>query len=275
MRGLLKLALAHETPWRTMGGLRVREVVYLPNSRQPRHRHAEGSMSMVLAGELEETSEAQAYRAAAGSMVVKPAGYWHANDYGPRGARMVQVRPSTGCGAFPADLAQYGWHEAPRLARGMLALLNDRPTAPERAELAFWEMLDRLSPAAIDGPDDRGTGWWADAVDLLDGCTAESVSVAAVARQVGVHPVYLARVCRRRLGCTVREYIRRRRVLAAWRAWERGDETLAAIALRVGFADQAHMTRAFAAVLGTSPGRLRRLTNGFVLPSPRWPQSAI
>ena len=71
--------------------------------------------------------------------------------------------------------------------------------------------------------------------------------------------MHLARVCRRRLGCTVRQYIRQRRVLAAWRSWERSEGTLAAIAQAVGFADQAHMTRAFAVELGVSPGRLRRL----------------
>jgi AraC family transcriptional regulator len=260
MRSLLKLALEHETPWRTLGGLRVREVSYLPGARQPRHRHAEGSMSLVVAGEIEETSEAMTYRAAAGSMVVKPAGYWHANTYGPRGARVVQVIPAAGGEAFPSDFTRYGWHEAPRLARGILSLAHGCASAAEAAELALWETVDRLSPS-MSGPDDRCTRWWADAVDLLDECTAQSVSVAAVARRVGVHPVYLARVCRRRLGCTVRQYIRQRRVLAAWRAWERGEGTLAAIALRVGFADQAHMTRAFADVLGTSPGRLRRLTN--------------
>jgi AraC family transcriptional regulator len=74
-----------------------------------------------------------------------------------------------------------------------------------------------------------------------------------------VHPVHLARVCRRQFGCTVRQYIRQRRVLAAWRACERAESSLAAIAAHTGFADQAHMTRAFAEVLGVSPARLRRL----------------
>jgi AraC-like DNA-binding protein len=57
----------------------------------------------------------------------------------------------------------------------------------------------------------------------------------------------------------VREYLRERRTLAAWRACQLSDDSLAAIAARTGFADQAHMTRSFAHVLGTTPARLRRL----------------
>jgi AraC family transcriptional regulator len=245
--------------WRMLGGLRVREVRYAPGAHQPRHRHADGSLSLVLAGELTEITSAASCRAVAGSLVLKPAGYWHANTYGPRGARIAQVLPTDRSTLGDGDSRRYRWFEAPRLARKVIGLLRHRSGRSEFTEMAMWEAIDGLmSPTAANQTGAR-PGWWADAVDLLDECVEQPISVADVARRVGVHPVHLARVCRRQLGCTVREYIRGRRVLAAWRAWERGSESLAAIACHVGFADQAHMTRAFAAVLGVSPGRLRRL----------------
>ncbi len=245
--------------WRTLGGLRVREVYYAPHRHQPRHRHSESSLSLVLAGQLEETSAHARYRAVAGSLVMKPAGHWHADTYGPRGARVVQILPARQFAPMDGG-HDYRWLEAPRLARRVIGLLYDSTSTAESTELAMWEAFDRLTATVESERPAARPGWWDDAVDLLDECVERSVSVADVAARLGVHPVHLARVCRRQFGCTSREYMRGRRVLAAWRAWQRGEEPLAAIAVRVGFADQAHMTRCFAKELGVSPGRLRRLT---------------
>ncbi len=125
--------------------------------------------------------------------------------------------------------------------------------------MELWDVVDRSDMAPVGDCSDRRPRWWSDAIAQLELCTVQPISVSAVAVRVGVHPVYLARVCRRRLGCTVQQYVRQRRVLAAWRAWDHQEASLATIALKVGFSDQAHMTHAFADVLGVSPGRLRRL----------------
>ncbi len=246
--------------WRVLGRLRVREVRYRAEGVQSRHRHADGSLSLVIAGELEEDASGATHCAAAGSLVVKPAGNWHADTYGPRGARMVQVLSVDGQAPWDNARYPYQWLDAPRLARRVLALFDERPGAAEATEMELWDVLDRIGAAVAATQVKRRPRWWSDAVDLLELCTEQSISVAVVAEQVGVHPVHLARVCRRQLGCTVQQYVRQRRVLAAWREWDRGEKSLAAIAIDVGFADQAHMTRAFADLLGISPGRLRRLS---------------
>ena len=77
-----------------------------------------------------------------------------------------------------------------------------------------------------------------------------------------VHPVHLARVCRRQVGCSLRQYLLERRTLLAWRRCTAGQQSLTTIAAELGFADQAHMTRTFASKLGVSPARLRRLAAG-------------
>lgn len=255
-----KQAVDRATPWRTFPGLRVREVWYRPGAVQHRHRHAECSLSLVVAGEFEETSSIATYRAAAGSLVVKPADCLHANCYGPRGARVVQVTLSGDGELCRAARWRYEWREVPQLAGAILRLAAEGPN-PEATEATLWEML-----AGVFAPDEAAAGappaWWSEAVDLLNASAEQSISVAALARRLGVHPVHLARVCRRQLGCTVLQYIRRRRVLSAWRSCQRADSTLAAIASRTGFADQAHMTRAFREVLGISPARLRRIAIG-------------
>jgi AraC family transcriptional regulator len=254
MRPATTSAVNTATPWRHLGGWRLREVWYAPGISQPRHRHGEPSLSLVLCGELEETSNAGSYRAAAGSLVIKPAEHWHANEYGPRGAHLVQLEaPAELQSRLPHD---YGWHDTSPLARRVMAMLHHQPGSGEAAELALWDALDRVRGDDRDAH--RTPSWWPRALELLEVDVVRSISASEVARTVGVHPVHLARVCRRQLGCTLHEHLRRRRVLAAWRACERGDESLAAIAARVGFADQSHMTRAFASVLGISPARLKR-----------------
>jgi AraC family transcriptional regulator len=67
-----------------------------------------------------------------------------------------------------------------------------------------------------------------------------------------VHPVYLARVFRRRHGCSVSEYLRALRLEEAGRLVLQG-APLAQAAYAAGFADQAHFTRCFAAAFGFTP----------------------
>lgn len=246
-------------PWRTVGGLRVRMVRYQPGTVQPRHCHPDAGLSLVIAGSVEETAAATVHRAQAGSLVFKPADCWHANVFGPRRAQLVQVMPEGGRELIELGDLPYRWLDAPRLARTILRLWRNPIDTSESAEFAFWETIEHLRPSLKNHAGASGGDWWNEALDLLNAEASQPVSVAAIARRVGVHPVHLARVCRHKLGCTVREYLRQRRTLAAWCACEEHSQPLSAIAARSGFADQSHMTRAFTRELGISPARLRRL----------------
>ncbi|MEU8237442.1 helix-turn-helix domain-containing protein [Actinoplanes missouriensis] len=84
-----------------------------------------------------------------------------------------------------------------------------------------------------------------------------ALDLAALAAAVGWSPWHLSRSFRLATGDTLRAYRRRLRVRAALDAIDDGGE-LAAVAVRTGFADQAHMTRAIAAETGMPPGALRR-----------------
>jgi transcriptional regulator GlxA family with amidase domain len=57
---------------------------------------------------------------------------------------------------------------------------------------------------------------------------------------------------------TTRQLVLRARVSAAARLVVASDRRLADIACAIGFVDQAHMTRAFRATVGVTPGALRR-----------------
>ena len=87
----------------------------------------------------------------------------------------------------------------------------------------------------------------------LDAHLMEVHRLAGVARIAGVHPMYLAKLFRRRFGCSMGEYLRRRRVAWACEQLARKGGTITDIALNAGFADHAHFTRTFVRVTGCTP----------------------
>jgi AraC family transcriptional regulator len=255
-------------PWRDVGGLRVRLIRYSAGTAQPRHCHPEAGVSLVIAGHVEETAATTVHRAQAGALVVKPASCWHANLFGPRGAQLIQVTPRDECdfavSDFPLTDFGYRWLDAPRLSKAMLRLWTAPAVAVESAESTFWDTISTLQPSNLPSRHPSHCHWWRESLEILNAEALQSVSVAAIARRVGVHPVHLARVCRRELGCSVQDYLRQRRTLAAWQACAEENQPLTAVAARCGFADQSHMTRAFTRELGISPARLRRLVHATV-----------
>ncbi len=74
-----------------------------------------------------------------------------------------------------------------------------------------------------------------------------------------MHPVYLASVFRRIHRQTIGEYLRALRVRQAVNLLRRTDVPLAHVATTLGFADQAHFTRVFGAIVGMTPSAFRRL----------------
>jgi AraC family transcriptional regulator len=90
-------------------------------------------------------------------------------------------------------------------------------------------------------------------VAYLDAYLMEVHRLARVAHIAGVHPMHLAKLFRRRFGCSMGEYLRRRRVAWACGQLARGERTITDIAHEAGFADHAHFTRTFVRVTGCTP----------------------
>jgi AraC family transcriptional regulator len=111
----------------------------------------------------------------------------------------------------------------------------------------------KSSPLPPDAP-----AWLRQAKALLNDRWNESVSIEAIAREVGVHPSHLNRVFRACLKQTPGEYLRRIRIERATREVLATDRPLKVIASVAGFADQAHFTREFRRYHGVTPFEMRR-----------------
>lgn len=82
-------------------------------------------------------------------------------------------------------------------------------------------------------------------------------SLRAVARKCGLHPTHFSRAFKRLMGCTPSDYSRQTRVARAQQLLLSSELSLAEISVECGFADQAHLTREFQRLVGTTPRRFR------------------
>jgi AraC-like DNA-binding protein len=85
-----------------------------------------------------------------------------------------------------------------------------------------------------------------------------SFSISHWARRHGLTPETVSRGFRHAYGTTPRRYLAEARTRRAWIAVSAGTRSLADIALDLGFADQAHMTRSLTGMTGLPPGKWRR-----------------
>jgi AraC-like DNA-binding protein len=95
--------------------------------------------------------------------------------------------------------------------------------------------------------------------EFVDSNLGRSLDIDSLATTAGLSPFHFARAFKQSEGSTPHHFILQRRIAKARELLSRGDLPLSEIALVVGFADQSHFTRRFQEIVGTSPGKFRRL----------------
>ena len=227
--------------------IRVREVTYSPGLLQPRHAHAETTVTLVVAGSLRETVGRTQEIARALSIVVKPGDTEHADQFGERGTRTVQIGLTAPEAAalreWEPAARQWRWTHAgpavPAFLR-LLAMVRKSPHDELLLERGVTDVLSSLRGTADDSRRDPPV-WLARVRE-------------EIAARAGVHPVYLARQFRRFFGSSVVSHLQRRRVTRAADLIASSSLPLSTIAFQSGFADQSHLSRSFRTGTGFTPG---------------------
>ncbi|MEM7204824.1 MAG: AraC family transcriptional regulator [Planctomycetota bacterium] len=246
-----------------LGGAEIYETRYPAGRTQPRHAHDYTKVSFVLAGSVVERVHGATRPVRALEAIVKPAGTEHSDAFGARGAWLLTLRLPPSHDADHDALDQYRLASASDFGRAAVTTIAAlRGLAPSAAAATG---LRRLL-AALRAPEPAATTaspplWLAPTVDAIHATYQQPILVGDLARRAGVHPVHFARVFRRHVGCTVRDYRRRLRLQAAATAMALGDQPLAEVAVASGFADQPHMSRLFKQWAGLSPRRYRALAD--------------
>jgi len=92
------------------------------------------------------------------------------------------------------------------------------------------------------------------ALELMDARVDSHLSIDFLATEVGLSPAHFARAFRETLGLPPHRYLLHLRLERARRMLDAEDAVLSDVALRAGFADQAHFTRLFKREYGVTPG---------------------
>lgn len=243
-------------------GLAARVAWYPPGLCLQPHAHDAHQVSILLSGTLEERVRGQDARLAEPAVGIKPAGAVHANDYGPHGALLlglefdsrIDLRRELGLGD------RWGWRARPSPAslacsRSLLSTLHQSGGDPEGL---VWELVASLDMCFLENdkrPVATAPGWVTRVEQRLQ---EETVSLGEIARDEGLHPVYLSRAFVRWKGCRPSVLRQRARLHRAVVALSKG-QALAAAAAHAGFADQSHLSRATRGHSGLSPRQLRAL----------------
>jgi AraC-like DNA-binding protein len=221
---------------------------YAPGEACRPHRHDRAQISLLLAGGYEEDSEAGRARAEGPSLSRKPGGFEHQNRFGEAGALILSLNLD----ATPAPDRYF-------LARGPEGLAGRalRRLADDGAAVAA---LAESLPDGVTPPAAPRQPWLTEAHDRL--LVESELSIGALARSFGLHPVRFARLFREAFAQSPTEARRNRRAASAVSRLILTGTPLAEIAVAEGFADQAHLSRAVHRATGWSPARLRRLFAG-------------
>jgi AraC family transcriptional regulator len=248
-----------------VNGLTLADLRFPPDLVQDTHEPELPYLALVLDGSLVKSFRARTIELDKASGVIMPVGAAHGARFGPKGARVMIVKPKNASGPFAGCLDRlvelrargFSWL-AWRLAGELRASDAAAPLAAEGLA------LELLAATSRETRTDRNVGrppaWLGSAEELLRTRLRDSVGLGELADAVGVHPTHLARVFRARHGVSVGEYGRRLRLAWAAGALARGDSPLGVIATEAGFADQSHFTRAFRRYAGTTPARYRAET---------------
>lgn len=131
--------------------------------------------------------------------------------------------------------------------------------SPLAVEGIALEMLAEAARRQITNKGGSGAppGWLKQARAIVHEEFSLHLSLETIAREVGIHPVHLARMFRRYYHCTIGEYVRRVRIENACRRIMTTEAPLSEIALASGFSDQSHFTRIFKRLKGMTPAEYR------------------
>lgn len=222
---------------------------YAPDEECRPHRHEQAQISLLLAGGYVEDSGEGRARADGPSLSRKPGGFEHQNRFGDAGALILSLNVDAA-----TTPGRYSLRPRPEGFAGPGPLWRMAGAGVAMSVLADDASTARPAPAPTPRP------WMAEAHDRL--LAEPGLSIGALARSFGLHPVRFARLFRETFARSPSALRQNARAARAVDRLIRTSAPLAEIAVAEGFADQAHLSRAIGQATGWSPGRLRRLFAG-------------
>jgi AraC family transcriptional regulator len=240
---------------RKEGDLTFGEVSHGPLTCGELHAHVNARIVVVLSGALVEECSDSATICPPGTIIFRRGGERHRDLYLRAGATYLSI-----------DLGRPGPTGLSTCFRPARQALED--TAMHAIELfrgggkidALLASVDTIlaNLAQVQGTE-AGPDWLRKAELYVEQRSAESLTTAEIADQVGVHPMHLVKTMRRFRGETLGERCRKVRLHKAINELIKGVEPIGTIAVQNGFSDHSHLVRSLKVVTGLTPTDFRAL----------------
>lgn len=207
-----------------------------PGRTFQRHHHLQGYAAVLISGTCYEAGDRGRFETTAGDVLFHAAFDGHADRIGSRGAVFLNIPLSQ-----PIK-EPYG------RVRDLDLLIRTFERDPRGCAECLDDQFVSISCPPKDWPDLLAQTLAAD----------PSVRIETWALSNGLHPASVSRGFRLAYGVSPKRFRHEQRAAHAARRIAGIADSLAAVAADCGFADQAHMTRTFVQLFGTSPAKLRR-----------------
>lgn len=271
--------LQHRTDVR---GLTIKEVRDDQAIDVPIHEHESAHFCCIMDAGYRSSARGADDATLQRQLLYHPPRTRHADRFLSRGGRFVSVHLTDGwlreavddC-ALP-DVSQSYCGPAFDVIRERIRIECRR--GDQASAMALEALVLELIHQAATRParDEVHAAPWIDAaIEIIYDDPRESLSVSELARQVGVHPVVLARAFRRHRRASPGDFLRWRRMDRALALLRRSAPPLIDVALEAGFSDQTSFTRACRRIVGITPAAYRRLFSGGSRGSNRAPGAAF
>jgi AraC-like DNA-binding protein len=242
----------------------------------PRHSHDHFGIGIVTSGAQRSWSVAGHVEAEAGDVIMCNPCEMHdgmPTTRQPRGWRILYFNPSFVAAEISAE-ERGEMIVRPVVRDARLAVAVTRLFASIECDIAdTLAVEERLLQCLLmvsqrhrlDGPHRQSASpSIASAIERLEDAPEIPITLAELARLSGVSRFQLLRGFKRAVGATPHAYLVQKRVRLARKLLAAGLSP-SEVAVATGFADQSHMTRAFARLHGVTPARFQRS----VLPKPK------
>lgn len=248
-----------------VAGVTLAQVVHAHGRDLPAHTHRDPYLSLLVTGRYEDAFAGQHREFQPADATYSPPGFEHRDRIGGGGATFFTVSFDPAAGDEYAEQRTL-WETPQRWnACGPAFCLS-------RLHVQFMKSGGRLDSLEVDDClfslwaglarmrrlESTSATWLERAQARLHDEVARPPRITELALDANVHPTYFSRAFRSRFGIGPAEYRNRLRAAAACRALA-GRESIQAIAIQLGYADQPHFTRDFNQRIGIAPAAYRRL----------------
>lgn len=244
------------------------EIAYSAKSSLSDHSHEYAHFCYVLQGSYTEYHDKQETECAPFTLTFRPPGEVHQDRFHNQEVRVFTIElPLRWLERLQQDSVYL--RRSSSFKEGSITRLSERVVREFRLmdtaagliiEGLTLEIMAEAARHSAHNIEKSIPYWLKQARDLVHTRFAENLTLTQIASEVGVHPIHLASVFRKKYQCTVGDYIRQRRIEYACREIARGATPLAIIALESGFANQSHFSSAFKRLTGYTPTAYRNLS---------------